>query len=279
MSTKIKIFLALIVFVFFSVGICCWLAFSRHQDNEKQASLIVGVDADRPPFAYRDADGVLTGFNVELSREICRMLNRNCEFKTYEIAQFAEAVRQRQADIALSELVHTPSRMQEFAFSMVYYRSRSFFITASSQVHNLTFANAKNLRIGVRSKSRQWRFLQETYAVKGSEIRAYPTYQDMVSALKAGEVNALLVCGSAGYMILTSPMGQSLFAGGFPEIATQGLDEFRILSRKSDCELIEQINQALFELYSNGKFREISLRYLPADHLSQTTYSWFTTRE
>lgn len=279
MSTKSKIFISVVVALIISTGFYYALTSSLCSKPEEQAPLIVGIDSDSPPFVYRDKSGELSGFNVELIREICKILNRDCQFKTFEVNEFANAVRNHEIDIALSELTYTPELMREFAFSMVYYRSRSFFITANSQVHDLTFANAKNLKIGVRSKSRQLRFVNETYAVKGSEIYVYPTYSEMVSALKSGEVNAILVGGVSGYMILASPMGRKLFAGGFPEITTQGLDESRISSRKSDEELIEKINQALLELHSNGKFHELTTRYLPNDHVSQLINPWTVTRE
>ncbi len=279
-----RTFKTIFVVVVISISLCAGLYYGitsyLYSNTEKSTPLIIGVDSNRPPFVYHNSNGQLIGFTIELSREICKILNRECEIKTYEITELIDAVRNHHVDIALSELVYSPKLKHELSFSMVYYRSRSFFITANNRMNDLTFANAKNLKIGVRAKSRQACFLKETYAVKGAEIREYSTYQNMVSALRTGAVNALFVGGVAGYNILTSPMGRMLFAGGFPEISTQNLDEFRIVSRRTDINLVEQINQSLLELYSNGTFRELSQRYLPTDyHFSQSTHSWTATKE
>ena len=279
MSTKIKISLVLVIAFLIGAGFYGYLSSLVENELKNQTPLTVGIDTNRPPFVYLDDDGKFRGFSIELSQEICKILNRKCYFKTYDITTLVNAIRDREVDIALSELPYTPKLMKDFAFSIVYYRSRSFFISTGNRVNDLTFANAPNLKIGVRNNSRQLSFLQETYAVRGSEIRSYPTYQDMISALDAGEVDVLFVGGVPGYKILTNPVGRTFFAVGFPEITTQGLDEFRIIARKNDHELIEQINQALFELYSNGKFHTLTSRYLPNDHFSQTTYSWNPTRE
>lgn len=279
MSIKIKISLVLVVAFLISAGLYGYLTSLLEGESHDQTSLVVGVDSYRPPFVYRDDNGNLIGFSIDLSQEICKILNRKCQFKTYAINTLADSIRSREIDIALSEIPYTPKLMKDLSFSIVYYRSRSFFISAESHENDLTFANAKNLKIGVRDNTPQFCFLKETYAVKGSEIRSYPTYKDMIAALNAGEVGVIFVGGIPGYKILTSPMGRMLFAVGFSEIATQALDEFRIVAHKDDHELIEQINQALFELYSNGKFHTLTSRYLPDNHFSQMTYSWNPTKE
>ncbi|MBV5298126.1 MAG: transporter substrate-binding domain-containing protein [Rhodoferax sp.] len=49
----------------------------------------VAVIAHSPPLSYTDQDGRLTGFNVEIARELCTAMNVRCTLQPMPIEKIA----------------------------------------------------------------------------------------------------------------------------------------------------------------------------------------------
>jgi polar amino acid transport system substrate-binding protein len=51
------------------------------------------TDTDYPPFQYYDEVGVLTGFNVDLAKAICEVLNVQCEIEATNWSDLIPSLR------------------------------------------------------------------------------------------------------------------------------------------------------------------------------------------
>lgn len=87
--------------------------------------LKVGVD---PPFAamsYHRRLGELTGFNVEVMRELCKELAARCETVVLTLDQVVDALAAGEVDFAAVSLLVTPERRARVLLTKPYYRSIS----------------------------------------------------------------------------------------------------------------------------------------------------------
>ena len=85
--------------------------------------LRVAVLENSPPMSFRDADGRLTGFSVEIARALCEEMRVRCEFQVTLLGQLLDALAGGEFDIAAVSLLDTPERRQRILFAHPYYRS------------------------------------------------------------------------------------------------------------------------------------------------------------
>jgi hypothetical protein len=87
--------------------------------------LKVGVIHHSPPMSYVDASGGLTGFNVEVMRELCKELAARCETVVLTLDRVVDAVAAGEVDFAAVSLLVTPERRARLLLTKPYYRSIS----------------------------------------------------------------------------------------------------------------------------------------------------------
>ncbi|MDO5531229.1 ABC transporter substrate-binding protein [Sutterella sp.] len=228
---------------------------------DADAPVVIAVEADYEPFAWVE-NGELTGFDVDVSRAICSELERPCEIRPMSFQELLPGLKTGDVSIVVAGLGSSPERQADYAFSDVYYRSRSFFITRVAEFTRITPAMAPELVIGAQKGSLQFDEMTRSYAPKGAKVLAYETYDDMSDAILEGEVNALFVDGLPGYDILRSPEGRSLMIGGWCDDLPPELTEARIaVARRNAKQLLGPINEAILELKESGAYEKLARKY------------------
>ena len=87
--------------------------------------LKVGVIHHSPPMSYLEASGALTGFNVEIMRELCKEMAARCETVVLTLDRVVDALADGEVDFAAVSLLVTPERRARILLTKPYYRSIS----------------------------------------------------------------------------------------------------------------------------------------------------------
>jgi ABC-type amino acid transport substrate-binding protein len=204
--------------------------------------------------AYRDEQGKLTGFSVEIARAVCAEMAAECSFRTMVLGHVIDALAGGEIDIAAVSLLDTPERRERILFARPYFRSVTLWFARS----------------GVKPGDRGIRVA----AVKGSAQEAYSRRQgwNTVAVPTNGELGAPLIAGVAQAALV--PMNTSFALLKDPEFVRLGLDStvmkaselvgaasFGINPRRRD--LKEAVDRALEILERNGTYERINSRFLP----------------
>ena len=77
---------------------------------------------DFPPFSFADQSGKLSGFDVDLVREVCDELGvaDKCQIQALPFADLEDALATSQGDAVIAGIAVTPELRQRFAFSRSY---------------------------------------------------------------------------------------------------------------------------------------------------------------
>lgn len=230
--------------------------------------LKIGVERDYEPFAYVDASGKLTGFDVQLSYALCRRMNRVCTVESKRFHNLLPSLQSGKLDLVVAGVGQTSERNRNFSFSQTYYRSRSFFITNNTIEQRIAIDNAPQMIIGVQQGSLQEKFIREEYVPAGAKMVVFDTYSKMVEAINNSEINVIFTDGIPGYTLLNSPEGQKLNIGGRPKLELKeenvtSLTDAKIVARKEDAALIEEVNAALHQMQTGGEYQELHARFFP----------------
>lgn len=250
--------------LFTALALCAAIFCSAHASAREQ--YLVAVESDYYPFSFRNEKGDLTGFDVDMAENLCRRLNAECRIVERQLSEILDGLARHEYGFAVAGLRTTPERERYIAFSEVYFRSRSFFISRTPGVGSYTFEKADGLRIGVQRNTIQYEYLLQNYLPRGARIRAYDRWADVKAAIRSGEVNVILSDGLPGYAFLKSPEGRGLFIAGNAEDDPLATNEARIAAPEAERGLIRRINEALRTMKMEGEVQLLSLRYF--SHIS-----------
>lgn len=217
--------------------------------------------ADFPPFNYKDADGRLVGYNVDLARAICTELGIPCTIQSWPWDQANKALLDNQGDALIDGLAITPETAAQFDFSSVYLMLPGRFVTPKAAAAGFDPLRLSGKKVAVRKGSAHETFVKRY--LKGAEIADYPTEIEALDAVKAGTAD--LYFGDAmraSFWLNQNPeccsfagrpyFRPALFGDGLAVAFPIGRDDVR-----------EAVDAALVRLKRNGTLDDLYLRWFP----------------
>jgi len=210
-------------------------------------ALTVGSDIPYPPFE-QGKPGDYTGFDIELVEEIGEKIGRTAEFQDTSFETIFRDVGQGKFEAVASAATITPEREKEVAFSDPYYLSeQAILVKEGSDIKGI--ADLEGKVVAAQQGTTGLELGKEK--ANASELRPYPEGPDAINALKAGTVEAV---------IIDAPVAQNAVEEeGGVEIAEKvpTEDKYGIAVAKDNTELLEEINQGLEEVISDGTYTTI----------------------
>lgn len=241
---------------------------ANHQDTwakiKKRGKLTIGVDDSFVPMDFRKKNGQLVGYDVDLSRAVCKVLGLKADFQSIDWSMKETELKNGTIDCIWNGYTATPSRLKRIAFSRVYELSgQSLVVRKDSHINSFRMMKGKTL--GVQESSTAQTDLDKYPKVLKDIIKGRKPilYQDNSSAfmdLQAGRTQGVLA-GTvyAGYYathIAHSNNYKLIPAKDYPS------DRVAIGMRKGDTTLIKKVNYALGVLQKNGTLRRINKKWL-----------------
>lgn len=216
---------------------------------------------DFPPFNYRDADGKLVGYNIDLAEAVCDLLGVPCTMQTWPWEQVADALADRQGDALLAGLAITPENGERFDFSQIYMMLPGRFVTPLANAQAFTPSGLAGKPAAVRAGSAHETFLRRY--LKDVQPVTFETEFAALDAVARGEVAAYFGDGlRASFWLNTHPdccafageayFNPSLFGEGLAAAFPAGADPVR-----------HAFNVALARLQKNGTLERLYLRWFP----------------
>jgi diguanylate cyclase (GGDEF)-like protein/PAS domain S-box-containing protein len=152
------------------------------------APLRVVMDENYPPFAYRNPDGKLEGYTVDLWRLWEQKTGRQAELIAVNWAQVQPMLADGRADV-IDPIFRTQARTATLDFSAPYTTvATAVYADASLRgIHDI--ANLKGFEVGVQASDA---CAEELLRAGITGVRIYPTYQALVDA--AANQSVKLLC-------------------------------------------------------------------------------------
>ena len=229
-------------------------------ETTERKVLRVGVERDYPPFFFQDEEGNSSGFDFDIANALCRDLKRVCVILPMAFEDLLEAMKQGRLDIIVAGLAVKDDRLEYMNFSDSYYHSRSIYITGSSEPVTKEWMQGK--RLGTQSGTAQ-RMLAESMWKDVAVLYDYPDHPSMIEALKAGELDVVIIDGLAAYDFLLSREGAAYTMQALPLDIDSPTNNACIGVRKDDIQLLKEINTFLNDIKLSSEYSRISRKYFP----------------
>lgn len=221
---------------------------------------------DFPPFSFVDQTDRLSGFNIDLVREICRELDieAKCQLQVMPFADLKKALEEGQGEAVAAGISVDAELRQSFDFSRPYLTIPARFAASKAAALSGSAALALVDRpVGVIQATVHEEMLKSFFPrVKPV---SFASRGDMLTALKERKVDAVFGDGLSLPFWIASPDSEAcciLFDG--PYLSEHFLGEgLSLMLRQKPAQLTQAVNYALVRLAETGKLQEIFLRYFP----------------
>lgn len=219
----------------------------------EEGQFIYASSGEFKPFSVTEADGTMTGFDIEVGEAVAKELGLEPVQKKFKFGGIVEGVKSGRFDAAVASHTITEDRLKAVNFSTPYYYSGpQIFVRPDSSVETLD--DLDGLEIAVSKGS--------TYAETAEEVTDnIILYDSDVTALEA------LSRGKHDVVITDFITGKEAIGAGMDIVGKEvlGLSEQAIAIAKDNTELLEKVNEALEKLRENGTLAEISKKYIGED--------------
>lgn len=232
------------------------------------AELRIGTECTYAPFTYRDAEGVIQGFDVDIAREVASRIDMEPVFICNPFDSSIPALQAHKFDILFTALSVTEERLKTVNFSLPYRSStarfaahKDFGIEPFDGKGNPDPAALKGKVIGLQRSSTYDKYVNEHFP--NVEVRRYDTVKNMILDLKAGRVDIVMAGPVNLWSTLLNSEGGADYKFVGPEIANEAYFGVGIAAamRKNDTALLEKVNKAIQSMYEDGTFKKINLKY------------------
>lgn len=227
---------------------------------KESGKIVVGTEGLYFPVTYFDENtNELTGFDVELVRELGKRLDLEVEFKTMEFDGLLPSLRSGQIDLAANDFTVTAERQEKFDFSIPYKHSYgSAIVRASDHSDIYTAEDLKGKKTGGSLTSNYSAYAESV----GAEVVAYTGSDAVLPEIVNGRVDAML----NDYLVLI----QTLKQYGKSDLVLAEDVKFEptagaLVMPKDSPELKAEIDKALQEMIDDGTVKELALQFLGAD--------------
>lgn len=230
-------------------------------------TLRFGVDANYPPFEYKNPDGSLGGFDIDLGEAICDELDVECVWVENSFDGMIPALKVQKFDAILSALSITEQRKQEIAFSNMLYNTPGFLVAEKGSSLTDKPEDLAGNEVGVIQGSVFETYAKEYWQPEGVQITSYEDSEQAYTDLVFGRLDAVLDDGVVlQQAFLDKPQG-----AGFEFVGDRVYDEeifgpgTGIGLRKESTELKERINAAISAIREDGTYDELASKYFEFD--------------
>lgn len=217
--------------------------------------LIVGTNAEFPPFEYVNDNGEPDGFDMALIKAIGEKMGVEVQVENMEFASLISSIGSK-IDVAIAGMTVTDERKETVDFSESYYEAVQYVILpADSEI--ATADDLKNKAIGVQLGTTGDFIASE---IEGATVSQYNKAVDAVNDLINERVDCVIIDKNPALVFEGKFEGQVVAVDG----AQFGFEPeyYAIAMPKGDAVLVDKVNAALAEIKADGTFDELVKTYI-----------------
>ncbi|OXS55525.1 amino acid ABC transporter substrate-binding protein [Cohnella sp. CIP 111063] len=243
---------------------------SAQAEPVKVTKIIVGTGTQFPKVCFIDENGKLTGFDVELVREIDnRLAQYEFEFQTQEFKSLLLSLETKKIDFVAHEMEKNPEREEKYLFNQepyAHWRNKIVVAKDNDSVQSLDDLKGKKVLVGATSAQAQ--IIENYNKENGNAIKVVYSSggaNDTVDQIVTGRVDATLAADFA--LSLIDPESKLKTTG--PALSEA---DILFMFRKNDEEaqkLSDAIDGAIKELKADGTLGKLSTEWLGGDFTAE----------
>ena len=228
-----------------------------------EGKFVLGLDASFPPRGFTEADGTITGYDIDLAKEVSKRLNLefvakpiNWEAKELELSSGS-------IDCIWNGFTMTEERLEKMAFTSAYLNNDQILVVRNDGTIN-SLKDAEGKVIGCQSGSSAEEAIESNKEF-ASSLKSVKKYEDNLTALndlEVGGIDAVVMdsvvadytikIGKRNLTVVEESLSKEAYGIGFRN------DE-------NGIELRDKVQKVLLEMAEDGTVAKISENWFGKD--------------
>jgi polar amino acid transport system substrate-binding protein/arginine/ornithine transport system substrate-binding protein len=238
------------------------LGLGTAQADEK---LRIGVEGAYPPFSWKEADGTLKGFDIDIAVALCEKMGRECDLVEQDWDGIIPALLAKKYDAIIASMSITEERKKRVDFTGKYYNTPARFVAAKDADFDATTEGLKGKVVGVQRGTTHQCYMEKMFP--DTELKLYGTQEEVFLDLGAGRIDAQISDSTQSQDgFLSKEEGKDFAFLGETQFDLECHGEGAgIAVRKGEDDLRNSLNAAIKAIRDDGTYQKINAKYFDFD--------------
>ncbi|MGN6551681.1 MAG: amino acid ABC transporter substrate-binding protein [Pararhizobium sp.] len=224
---------------------------------KSSGALRIGTEGTYPPFTYHDQSGKLTGFDVDIAREIAKRIGVDAKFLEGQWDGLIAGLDADRYDVVINEVGITPERKKKYAFSEPYIASKAALIVRSDDDSIKGFDDLKGKKSAQTLTSNYGQMAKDA----GAELVGTTGFDQSIQLVIDHRADAT-INDSLSFLDFKKhkPNAPVKVAAKKPDASYSA-----VIMSKGEPKLLDAVNKAIEGMKSDGTYLKISKKYFGED--------------
>lgn len=160
---------------------------------QKKGKIVFATEAAYAPYAFKDADGNIVGFEKTIMEEVAAALGVEAEINDMAFDSVIPSVQSGLADVGIAAITPTAERAEAVNLTVKYWEGGQIALVRAEDAEKFaTDEDLTGIVIGAQKGSYQQQVCDAFYA-EGNTTRYLETVPTLVNDLKVGNVDVLIM--------------------------------------------------------------------------------------
>lgn len=219
---------------------------------------INGIDANFPPFAYVDKNGVPDGFDVKSVDWIAKEMGFKVTHKPMDWDGIIPSLKAKKIDLIASGMSVTEKRQEQVDFTIPYWIISQVLVAPKNCGLSVDEILSKGNKVGVQRGTTEAKWIEENLIQKAKKDFSLVHYDSAPLAVE-DVVNGRIVAAAMD----DAPAKDAVKKKPVKILGTFGMAEenFAYAVRKEDRKLLDMLNEGLNRLMASPYWEELKKKY------------------
>ncbi|MDR1567342.1 MAG: amino acid ABC transporter substrate-binding protein [Streptococcaceae bacterium] len=230
---------------------------NSYEEIKKQGVIKIGTEGTYSPYSYHNEKDKLVGYDVDVARAVAKKLGIKAEFVESPWDSMLSAFDAGKSDVVFNQVGITKERKVKYDYTKPYTVSHSVLIVKKENQDIKDFEDLKG-KTSAQTLTSNYGTLAEKY---GATLVGTDGFSKSIELVIEGRADATLNDDVTflDYKKQKPDAPIKIVAESSEETKTAAI------VKKGDKDLVKAIDQALIDLKSEGKLKEISKKYFGKD--------------
>ena len=229
------------------------------------AKLRVGVEGAYPPFSWKEPDGTLKGFDIDIAYEVCKRLNRECVLIEQEWDGMIPALLAKKFDTIIASMSITAERKKKIDFTIKYYNTPAGVVAKENAEFDRSNEGLKGKRIGVQRATIHQCVAEKMFP--DAELVLYANQEEVFQDLAVGRLDAQIsdsLQAVEGFLKQDMGKGFAFLGEMIEDVECLGIG-VGFAVRRNNAILRDSLSTAIKAIRADGTYKKINDKYFEID--------------
>ncbi|CUS26576.1 Glutamine ABC transporter substrate-binding protein [Paucilactobacillus oligofermentans DSM 15707 = LMG 22743] len=230
---------------------------------QKRGTVIIGLDDSFVPMGFRQKNGKLVGYDIDLARAVFKQYGIKVDFQPIDWSMKETELRNGTIDLIWNGYTLTPDREGKVLFSRSYHQNKQVLVTKTKDNIN-SFADMTGKVLGVQNGSTGNTVLNENPSILKDLIKdqspvLYDNFSEAFIDLNADRIQGIMMDKVYAEYYIQHQKDSSAYK--IYESSQIKSEDFAVGMRLGDKTLKIKIDRALSKLQKNGQLEKINEKW------------------